>query len=159
MHFADFHHSLHCVTHSRGSGLTIRMSWGVHPRPILTHAQRVCRMYKKVSVSVDFFLLYIFHGRLWEPPKIGQSAVTCSALMPASWGQGIGCYLLRDGHSLSRIDESNKIKDMRVLAKMLEDGDNFILTILSSLLYNWPLLLFTILCSRARGLGGSALWS
>ena len=29
---------------------TARMSWGVHPRPILTHAQRVCRMYKKVSM-------------------------------------------------------------------------------------------------------------
>ena len=92
MHFADFQQSLHCVTHSRGSVLTRRMSWGVHPRPILTHAQRVCRMYKKVSISVYPFLLYNFRGRLWEPPKIGQSAVTCSALMPASLGQGIGSY-------------------------------------------------------------------
>ena len=39
---------------------TARMSWGVHPKPILNHAQRVCRMYKKVSMMRLFLILVKF---------------------------------------------------------------------------------------------------
>jgi NADH dehydrogenase (ubiquinone) 1 beta subcomplex subunit 9 len=70
------------------------MSWGVHPRPILTHAQRVCRMYKKALRTTED----------WSKCRHMFRFDAC---------------LLR-----ARIDESNKIKDMRVLAKMLEDAEH-----------------------------------
>jgi NADH dehydrogenase (ubiquinone) 1 beta subcomplex subunit 9 len=69
------------------------MSGGVGPRPIITHAQRVCRLYKKAyRVTQD-----------WADER---------------WLFRFNAAVLR-----SRFDETSKIKDMRVLAKMVEEGE------------------------------------
>ena len=68
-------------------------------------------------------------GRPSEPQRIGQRLAIFSALKPASFVPGPKSnesylfYALFDVCLRFRIDESNKIKDMRVLAKMLEDGE------------------------------------
>ena len=49
---------------------TARMSWGVHPKPILNHAQRVCRMYKKVSMMRLFLILVKFMFKSWQALRL-----------------------------------------------------------------------------------------
>jgi len=66
---------------------------GVSPRDILTHAQRVCRLYKKaIRVTEDW------------------SMTRCMFRFDA-------CVLR------ARFDDCARVKDMRVLAKMLEEGE------------------------------------
>jgi len=69
------------------------MSGGVGPRQILTHSQRVCRLYKKAYRTTED----------WAPER---------------WLFRFNACVLR-----ARFDETRSIKDMRVLAKMLEDGE------------------------------------
>lgn len=66
----------------------------VGPRPILTHAQRVCRLYKKSY-------------RCTEDWAVSKSLFRFDAC------------LLR-----ARFDETLKIKDNRVLAKMVDEGEH-----------------------------------
>ena len=50
MTFVMIPHMLHLSPIPECLFYTARMSGGVHPRAILTHGQRVCRMYKKVRM-------------------------------------------------------------------------------------------------------------
>merc|ERR1712080_652117 len=70
-----------------------RMSGGVGPRPIITHAQRVCRLYKAAYRQLK-------------------------SISPETYQFCFDRTVLR-----ARFDESNKVKDMRVLAQMLENGE------------------------------------
>merc|ERR1711890_45161 len=72
-----------------------RMSGGVGPRPIITHAQRVCRLYKKAY-------------------RLEESWVTAST----RWQFRFAAAVLR-----GRFDENRGIKDLRVAAKIVEDGE------------------------------------
>ena len=69
------------------------MPGGVGPREILTHSQRVCRLYKKAYRTTEH----------WAAEK---------------WIFRFNACVLR-----GRFEESRAIKDMRVLAKMLEEGE------------------------------------
>jgi len=64
------------------------------PRPILTHAQRVCRLYKRAFRTMEDYQAY-------DRAELRYEAC-----------------LLRH-----RFDETRKIKDMRVLAVMLEEAE------------------------------------
>ena len=81
--------SVHCIS----SLLTIPDMAGVGPREILTHSQRVCRLYKKAYRTMESWAIERYHFRF--------NAVVLRA----------------------RFDETRSIKDMRILAKMLEDGE------------------------------------
>jgi len=69
------------------------MPGGVGPREILTHSQRVCRLYKKAYRTMESWAVERYHFRF--------NAVVLRA----------------------RFDESRSIKDIRILAQMLEDGE------------------------------------
>ena len=69
------------------------MPGGVGPREILTHSQRVCRLYKKAYRTTEH----------WAMER---------------WSARFNVCVLR-----GRFDETKTIKDMRVLAKMLEEGE------------------------------------
>ena len=66
---------------------------GVGPREILTHSQRVCRLYKKSYRTMESWAIERWHFRF--------NAVVLRA----------------------RFEETRGIKDMRILAKMLDDGE------------------------------------
>jgi len=70
------------------------MTGGVGPREILTHAQRVCRLYKKAYRTTED----------WAAER---------------WQFRFSACVLR-----GRFEESKKVTDNRVLAKMLEDGEH-----------------------------------
>jgi len=69
------------------------MPGGVGPHEILTHSQRVCRLYKKAYRTTESWALERYTFRF--------NAVVLRA----------------------RFDETRSIKDMRILAQMLEDGE------------------------------------
>jgi len=69
------------------------MAGGVGPREILTHAQRVCRLYKKAYRTTE------------------------------SWAGERHLFRFNACVLRARFDETRSVKDMRVLAKMLEDGE------------------------------------
>ena len=66
---------------------------GVGPREILTHSQRVCRLYKKSYRTMESWAIERWHFRF--------NAVVLRA----------------------RFEETRAIKDMRIAAKMLDDGE------------------------------------
>jgi len=70
------------------------MPGGVGPREILTHSQKVCRLFKKAYRTTE----------CWSNEKTEFR---------------FNATVLR-----ARFDESTKIKDMRILAKMLEEGEH-----------------------------------
>ena len=70
-----------------------KMPGGVGPREILTHSQKVCRLYKKSYRTMESRAVERWHFRF-------------------------NAVMLR-----ARFDETKSIKDMRILAKMLEDGE------------------------------------
>merc|ERR1711976_568814 len=75
-----------------GECVDIKMASGV-PKAAISHAQRVCRLYKKACRT-----LYDFHD---SPAMLRYN-----------------CTMMR-----ARFDETRKEKDMRVLAAMLEEGE------------------------------------
>ena len=76
--------NLHLVVFhfSESPHYSARMSGGVGPREIITHAQRVCRLYKKVGpgavLQYDPWL-----SRPTGPRSTGPTPGTCSASTPA----------------------------------------------------------------------------
>merc|ERR1712059_18623 len=67
---------------------------GVGPREILTHAQRVCRLYKKAYRTTE------------------------------NWQNCRAQFRFEAAVLRNRFDESLKVNDMRIQAKMLEDGEH-----------------------------------
>ena len=84
------------------------MPGGVGPREILTHSQRVCRLYKKAYRTMESWAVERYHFR-------SSGDIFIQNLFSIF---RFNAVVLR-----ARFDESRSIKDIRILAQMLEDGE------------------------------------